>query len=68
MILKEKFSRLVGGLNKLPYRQREAIVLRYFDECTYPEIARLQQVTLSAVKMRVRRGMAKLLKMYIATN
>lgn len=62
LILKEKFSRLVADLNKLPYRQREAIVLRYFDECTYPEIARLQQVTLSAVKMRVRRGMAKLLK------
>lgn len=63
LLAQETIIQLAAGLNKLPYRQREAIVLRYYEECAYREIAAFQKVSLSAAKMRVRRGMAKLQKL-----
>ena len=63
LVLHERYDQLAAVLKKLPYQQREAIILRYFEQCTYAEIAGFQRISLSAAKMRVRRGMARLQKM-----
>ena len=44
----------------LPSDQREAIVLRYADDLTYDEMARITGVGESALKMRVQRAFARL--------
>ena len=48
------------ALALLPSDQREAIVLRYADDLTYEEIARVTGVGVSALKMRVQRAFARL--------
>lgn len=44
------------ALLRLPMHYRAAVVLRDMEGHTVPEIARIQQVSLSAAKQRVRRG------------
>ena len=68
LILSEQTDQLAAGLEKLTYRQREAVVLRYYEQLSYPEIAALQRTSLSAAKMRVRRGLARLQKLLRGTN
>ena len=48
------------ALAKLPDRQREAIVLRSYEELSYREIAAAMSVTLPAVESLLQRGMAAL--------
>lgn len=68
LVLHEKYAQLAAVLDKLPYLQREAIILRYLEQCTYPEIAGFQHISLSAAKMRVRRGLSRLQKMMEKTD
>jgi len=51
---------LDGALQRLPADQREAIVLRYTDDLTYEEMARITGAGESALKMRVKRAFARL--------
>ena len=48
------------ALAQLPAEQREAIVLRYADDLTYDEMARVTGAGESALKMRVQRAFARL--------
>lgn len=48
------------ALAQLPAEQREAIVLRYADDLTYEEMARITGAGQSALKMRVQRAFARL--------
>lgn len=48
------------ALAKLPAAQREAVVLKYADDLTYEEMARITGVGESALKMRVQRAFARL--------
>jgi RNA polymerase sigma-70 factor (ECF subfamily) len=48
------------ALAKLPERQRQAIVLRNYQELSYREIAEVMDVTLPAVESLLQRGMAAL--------
>lgn len=48
------------ALALLPRDQREAIVLRYSDDLTYEEMARITGAGESALKMRVQRAFARL--------
>ena len=48
------------ALAMLPPDQREAIVLRYADDLTYEEMARVTGAGESALKMRVQRAFARL--------
>ncbi len=48
------------ALAKLPDRQRQAIVLRNYQELSYREIAEVMGVTLPAVESLLQRGMAAL--------
>ena len=51
---------LERALAQLPADQREAVVLRYADDLTYEEMARVTGAGESALKMRVQRAFARL--------
>ncbi|GGS79088.1 SigE family RNA polymerase sigma factor [Nonomuraea spiralis] len=48
------------ALEELPERMRAAIVLRYYEDMTEPEIARTLGISVGTVKSTVSRAMAKL--------
>jgi RNA polymerase sigma-70 factor (sigma-E family) len=48
------------ALDRLPRRMRAAVMLRYFDDLTEPEIAALLGVSLGTVKSTVSRAVARL--------
>jgi RNA polymerase sigma-70 factor (ECF subfamily) len=52
--------RLDALLDELDPATRVALLLRFVDGCTFPEIAELLEMKESAVKMRVHRGSEKL--------
>lgn len=51
---------LDAALAMLPVEQREAVVLRYTDDLTYQEMARITGAGESALKMRVQRAFVRL--------
>lgn len=53
-------ERLDQALARLPERMRAAIVLRYYEDMSEPEIARTLGISLGTVKSTVSRAMAKL--------
>jgi RNA polymerase sigma-70 factor (ECF subfamily) len=55
-----RWPELEGALLRLPAEQREAVVLRYADDLTYEEMARITGAGESALKMRVQRAFARL--------
>lgn len=46
-----------GILKKLSEEQRECLILYYYQQLKYKEIARILQIPVSTVKTRVRRGL-----------
>jgi len=56
----EAWPELELALANLPVEQREALVLRYADDLTYQEMARITGAGESALKMRVQRAFARL--------
>ena len=48
------------ALRRLPDRMRAAIVLRYYEDMTEPEIAKTLGISVGTVKSTVSRAMAKL--------
>ncbi len=53
-------SAVISALRKLPARQREALVLRYYADLAEYEIASAMGISRSAVKSHTARGMAAL--------
>ncbi|WP_336212570.1 SigE family RNA polymerase sigma factor [Nonomuraea sp. LPB2021202275-12-8] len=53
-------ERLELALQRLPERMRAAIVLRYYEDMTEPEIASTLGISVGTVKSTVSRAMAKL--------
>ena len=51
---------LEQALAQLPLEQREAVVLKYADDLTYEEMARITGAGESALKMRVQRAFTRL--------
>ncbi len=56
----DAWAELEHALAHLPVEQREALVLRYADDLTYHEMARITGASESALKMRVQRAFARL--------
>ena len=56
----QELRRLEEALRKLPVDLREAVVLRFYQGLSFEEIAAIMDASLSAVKMRVYRGVEKL--------
>lgn len=57
---RDAWPELELALAHLPAEQREAIVLRFADDLTYQEMARITGAGESALKMRVQRAFARL--------
>lgn len=55
-------QQVVASLRRLPPRQREALVLRYYGELSETEIAEAMGCSNGAVKSHIHRGMAALAK------
>jgi RNA polymerase sigma-70 factor (sigma-E family) len=60
VILSEDRLAVVAALRRLPVRQRECLVLRYYAEMTEPEISSALGISTSSVKTHLRRGMVAL--------
>ncbi|MFO7666170.1 MAG: RNA polymerase sigma factor [Desulfobacterales bacterium] len=56
----QKIRRLEICLQRLPADLREAVVLRFYQDLPFEEIASISDASLSAVKMRVYRGLEQL--------
>lgn len=56
----DRWPELEQALQQLPMAQREAIVLRFADDLTYDEMARITGTGTSALKMRVQRAFTRL--------
>ena len=48
------------ALKEVPRKSRQALILRYYGELSYPEIARALACPLSTAKSRVTYGLSKL--------
>ena len=59
-ILNEQLVLLVNALKQLPDEQREVVVLKLYDQMTFREIAKIQEVSSNTVQGRYRYGMEKL--------
>lgn len=57
---RHRYDELEQAIERLPARQRTAIVLRYYEDMTEPEIARTLGISVGTVKSTVSRAMAKL--------
>ncbi len=64
----ELYKQLMEALNKLPQKQKETFMFRYFDELTYEEISEITGVSVGALKANYFHAIKKLsglLKSYI---
>lgn len=61
----EARSELQAGLDKLPAKYREVLVLYYWEELSYKDIADILRIPLSTVGVRLARGRAALKKIYV---
>jgi RNA polymerase sigma-70 factor (ECF subfamily) len=52
-------QRLMAVLNRLPIKYREAVILRYQEECSMEDIASALDLSLNEAKMHVHRGLRK---------
>jgi RNA polymerase sigma-70 factor (sigma-E family) len=59
-IIQLERSAVVSALRELPHRQREALVLRYYEELSESEVAAVMRISRGAVKSHTARGMAAL--------
>jgi len=57
---REKAQLLEICLQKLPSELKEAVVLRYYQDLSFDEIATITDASVSAVKMRAYRGLERL--------
>lgn len=60
MVASQEASALRAAIQTLPERQRAAIMLRHFDECSNPEIAATLEVSVEAVESLLARGRRRL--------
>ncbi|MGL5808522.1 MAG: RNA polymerase sigma factor [Nocardioides sp.] len=62
-VLREDHRDVVTALQKLPERQREALVLRYYLDLKEVEVAASMGISVGAVKSHTARGMAAMTRM-----
>lgn len=60
VVLAEDHQRVVGALRVLPRRQRDCLILRYYDELGIDEIADTLDISRNSVKTHLTRGMKAL--------
>jgi RNA polymerase sigma-70 factor (ECF subfamily) len=58
--VEDRIGQMEENLQKLPVDLRETVILRFYQDIVFEEIATITGASVSAVKMRVYRGLAKL--------
>jgi RNA polymerase sigma-70 factor (sigma-E family) len=58
--LREDQQQVIDALRELPHRQRNALVLRYYEELGVDDIASAMGISRNSVKTHLRRGLAAL--------
>jgi RNA polymerase sigma factor (sigma-70 family) len=58
--LNDRRQRIAGWVGELPFNQRQAVELAYFEGLTHPEIAKQLGETIGTVKSRIRLGLDRL--------
>ena len=53
VITKEEYAELMKAMNDLDHKHRAVLVLRYFNELSYDEIAQAMDIPLGTVKSRI---------------
>ena len=64
LVARERMAALRQAVERLPERQREAIVLFAYEDMSYREIARVLDVSVGNVKTLIHRGRARLARLY----
>ena len=59
-VLNEQMQQLSDAMSKLPFEQREVLMLRFEAGLRFPQIARIQNASINTVQGRYRYGMEKL--------
>jgi len=67
LLAEEKMIKLEKSLQKLPVDLREAIVLKFYQNLTFEEVSAITGDSLSAVKMRIYRGLETLKRLMAET-
>lgn len=60
VIYNEEFKQLTSAMARLPYEQKEAVILRVQGRMKFKEIAKLQETSVKTVLSRYRYGLNKL--------
>ncbi|MGH9194929.1 MAG: RNA polymerase sigma factor, partial [Acidimicrobiia bacterium] len=58
----------LAALERLPGNQRSAMVLRYFDDLTVPEIAKAMHKSIHAVESLLARGRESFKRLYLESD
>lgn len=61
LVSRQEYERLLEAMNSLDTKHRAILVLRYFNDLSYEEIARAAGIPLGTVKSRINQGL-KLLR------
>jgi RNA polymerase sigma-70 factor, ECF subfamily len=62
---RQEISKVQRGLMELPSQTREVLILRYRHGCLIQDVARTFGISESAVKMRIKRGLAQLRRILV---
>ena len=68
LAIKQRERRIQELLLNLPTDQREALLLRFFSDLSYDEMAAILRVSQSGAKMRVSRGLMRLRALFKEEN
>ena len=60
----ETSQELWSAMQELPQKQREALILRFWGDCTYHEMSEILDAPLPTIQSRVRFGYQKLRKLF----
>jgi len=63
VLLAEEHRQVLDALRRLPRRQREALILRYYEDLPPADVARSMNVTPGTVKSTTSRALAELARM-----
>jgi len=67
LMRKEQYEKVMGAVNQLDSKHRSILVLRYFNELSYEDIAKTAGIPLGTVKSRINQGL-KLLRGHLGVQ
>ena len=65
MLFGDETQQVILAMRRLPEHQREAVILRYFQELSLAEIAEILDVPVGTVKSRLSLGLGRLREMLL---